>query len=141
MKYLVVHAHVHPPARRRVQDTSGKYRTYLTLELEGMLRAMILRWMKEDPYAYSGNREPENISEIREELTRRRLHTRDADGNELLEYLTTFFYADGTSETVRVRVPDEWTNERVYEFSSDRRRFKMKKIKSVDGPHEQLRMF
>lgn len=58
-----------------------------------------------------------------------------------LTYLTTFFYSDGTRESVAVRAPAAWTNAQVYAKSSDRRKYRTKSIKHADGPHEQLEMF
>ena len=51
------------------------------------------------------------------------------------EYLTTFFYADGTSETVVVQASDRTL---AYEASLAARKMRGKAVRLADGPHEQL---
>jgi hypothetical protein len=65
--------------------------------------------------------------------------TRDAERAEV-EYLTTYSYADGTSETVKIRLPEGLDAGQVAQLSSKKRRYLSKEVQHRDGPHEQLRM-
>jgi hypothetical protein len=66
-------------------------------------------------------------------------YNRDAERPEV-EYLTTYFYDDGTGETVKIRLPEDLDTGQVLRLSSNKRRYFTKEVKRRDGPHEQLRM-